>query len=275
MSVGPAQPVPEHSGADAFRILVEALTLACQVQLQDLMEQDDPQSVHKARVTLRRFRAAVAANAPIIDEDLAAAMQYRARNLFRVLGEVRDADVMAARFAGTDRSEELASDALASRQKTRKRLKKIKAEKFGAWVFKRLKSKRWHRAGKKAKALREGAVSSLAAQALNGAWKVAVSNGADLTAMSPRAQHELRKDLKTLRYLSEFFVDIWPKAPHETFLATLRDLQDDLGEVTDLELARTMGHAKGEGTPTEAQRAAQHWTTLRSAGPWWGDPLTA
>ncbi len=69
--------------------------------------------------------------APIINEDLAEAFQYRARNLFRVLGEVRDADAMAARFAGTDRAEAVAKVALTSRLQARKRLKKIKADGFG------------------------------------------------------------------------------------------------------------------------------------------------
>ncbi len=195
-----------------------------------------------------------------------------ARNLFRVLGEVRDADVIAARFAGTDRADALAKDAVNSRQKARKKLKKIKADGFSAWIIKRLKGKGWHCTGKKAKALREASIATLAAQALDRAWKNALSNGADLTVMSPRAQHELRKDLKMLRYLSEFFVEIWRTAPHGDFLEILRNLQDDLGEVTDLELARALGHATNEIATAEAQRAAQHWVALQGVGPWWVNP---
>ena len=265
-------PEPQHASKQAFHILIETLALTFQSHLQAILSQDDAEPVHRARVTLRRLRTAIAAFAPMIDEDLAETMQFRARNLFRVLGEVRDADVMAMRFAGTDRAEALAKDALASRQKARKKLKKVKAEGFSAWIFKRLNSKTWCHTGKKAKGLREASVAILAAQALGRAWTHALSNGADLTVMSPRAQHELRKDLKMLRYLSEFFVEIWPAAPHDGFLATLRNLQDDLGEVTDLELARALGHATNELATAEAQRAAQHWVALQDAGPWWVNP---
>lgn len=264
-------PEPQHSSNEAFHILIDTLAITFQSHLQSILIHDDAEPVLKARVTLRRFRTALAAFPPIIDEDLAEAMQFRARNLFRVLGEVRDADVMAVRFAGTDRAEALAKDALTSRQKARKKLKKIKAEGFSARIIKRLKGKGWHRTGKKAKALREASVATLAAQALDRAWKAALSNGADLLAMSPRAQHELRKDLKMLRYLSEFFVEIWPAAPHESFLASLRKLQDDLGEVTDLELAKALGHSANEDPTADAQRASQNWAALQSAGPWWGN----
>lgn len=260
---------PQNSSQHAFHVLIEALILAFQGHLQVIFEQDDAEPVHKARVTLRKLRAAITAFTPIIDDDLADAMLYRARILFRVLGDVRDADVMAARFADTDRADDLAKDALNSRQKARKKLKKIKADGFGTWVLKRLKGKRWQRTGKKAKVLRDAPVAVLAAQSLDRAWKAALSNGPDLTKMSPRAQHELRKDLKALRYLSEFFVEIWPAAPHDSFLATLRELQDDLGEVTDLELARALGHATDKDFTAEGLRAAHHWATLLNAGPWW------
>ena len=260
---------PHHSSADALHILIKALALTFQNHLQVIKTEDDAEPVHKARVTLRRLRAAIAVFSPMIDEDLAEAMQDSARRLFRVLGAVRDADVMAARFAGTHRAETLARNALTQRQKARKALKKIKADGFAPWVLKRLDGKGWPRTGKKAKVLRDAPVANLAALALDRAWQAALSNGADLTRMTPRAQHELRKDLKMLRYQSEFFVKIWPAAPHERFLAPLRDLQDDLGEVTDLELARAFGQVKGDDSTAEAQRAAQHWVALQSIGPWW------
>lgn len=267
--------LPNHSSEVAFQVLAEALTTVFHGHLQEIMEHEDVEPVHKARVALRRFRTAVSAFQPVIDEDLADAMQDRARALFRILGGIRDADVIAIRFAGTDLSEGLATDAQTQRRKARKKLKKHKAEAFSAWVLKRLKGKSWRRSGKKAKGLRDAPVAKLAAQSLDRAWKAAMSNGSDLDAMSPRAQHELRKDLKMLRYLTEFFVALWPTAPHETFLTLLCDLQDDLGEVTDSELARAFGHTDGDDSPNEPHQAAEHWSALRAAGPWWVAPTSA
>lgn len=270
-----SSPLPEHSSEVAFQVLAEALTTAFHGHLREIMEHEDVEPVHKARVALRRFRAAVSAFRPVIDEDLVEAMQDRARILFRILGGIRDADVIAARFAGTDLSEGLANDARIERRKARKKLKKHKAEAFSGWVLKRLKGKSWRRGGKKAKALRDAPVASLAAQALDWAWKAAMSNGIDLDAMSPRAQHELRKDLKMLRYLSEFFIALWPAAPYAVFLSRLCDLQDDLGEVADSELARALGNTDSEVGTNKTHQAAEHWSALRAAGPWWIAPATA
>lgn len=80
---------------------------------------------------------------------------------------------------------------------------------------------------------------------------------------------KLRKDLKMLRYLSEFFVNLWPKAAHDDFLANLRNLQDDLGAVTDLQMGRTHGHAPDETAAQSAARAADDWTALQRRGAWW------
>ena len=258
--------------SEAFLALVDALTQTLHFHLLETMEQDAAEPVHKARVTLRRFRAAVSAFAPIIEEDLAEAMADRARAIFRLLGSIRDADVMAVRFADTDRGEELAKEALRQRQKTRKLLKKKRALGFHDWAQKRLKGKGWRRTGKKAKELREALVPVLATQALNRAWSEALSNGTDLAAMSPRAQHELRKDLKMLRYLSEFFTDLWPAAPHDAFLTSLRHLQDDLGEITDQQLAKTLGHEVEGSAAAFASKAVQDWAALVAVGPWWAEP---
>lgn len=133
--------LPNHSSEVAFQVLAEALTTVFHGHLQEIMEHEDVEPVHKACVALRRFRTAVSAFQPVIDEDLADAMQDRARALFRILGGIRDADVIAIRFAGTDLSEGLATDAQTQRRKARKKLKKHKAEAFSAWVLKRLKGK--------------------------------------------------------------------------------------------------------------------------------------
>ena len=56
---------------------------------------------------------------------------------------------------------------------------------------------------------------------------------------------------------------------------TEMDLQDDLGEVTDSELARAFGHTDGDDSANETHQAAEHWSALRAAGPWWVAPASA
>ncbi|NEY91248.1 CHAD domain-containing protein [Tabrizicola oligotrophica] len=219
--------------------------------------------------TLRRLRAALKAFHPILDEDLADTLQDKSRALFRILGEVRDADVMALRFAEAQNAEATRDEAAHQRRRARKHLKRKKAEGFRTAVLRRLAGKGWRRGGKKAGALREAPVAVQAKAALNRAWAACLGNGPDLRQMRARTQHELRKDLKMLRYLTEFFEDLWPGAAQERFLATLRTLQDDLGEMTDTALARSLGHDDPSDLAPPQERAAQDWQALQAQGPWW------
>lgn len=264
--------LPDHDAADAFHFLADKLTEVFHVNLLALMADDSPEPVHRARVALRRFRAVLKAFAPILDDDLTDAMQVRARALFRLLGNIRDADVMAMRFAGTDRAEALTDEAAFQRRKTRKHLKRKKADRFRSWVLRRLATKGWRQAGKKAKALREAPVRVLAATGIGRAWADCTSNGPDLRVMSTRAQHDLRKDLKVLRYLTEFFADLWPGVAQDRFLSALRSLQDDLGEMTDTALAISLGHEVQPSTTPLQERPAKIWAALLDQGPWWSNP---
>lgn len=261
--------LPDQTPTEALLHLADKLTEVIAVNLDLLMQDDSPEPVHKARVALRRFRAMLDAFDPILDDDLSDALHDRARALFRVLGAIRDADVMAIRFAGTDRASKTETQAAHQRAKGRKTLKRKKAAGFRDWVLKRLSGKAWRQTGKKARALREGPVTILADLALDRACAAALSNGHDLGQMSVRAQHDLRKDLKNLRYLSELFADLWPDAPSAPFLANLRTLQDDLGEVSDSAAARALGHEGDTDTQDPQSRAAADWTTLIALGPWW------
>lgn len=261
--------LPDQTTASAFTALVNDLTEILQINLAALMTEDSPEPVHKARVALRRLRACLTAFEPIIDGDLAEAMQHRARALFRILGDIRDADVMAIRFADTDRTAAFESEATRQRQKMRKHLKRKKAETFRPWMLRRLAGKSWRRSGKKAKALREAPLTDLAIMSLDRAWAACLSNGLDLRVMSARAQHELRKDLKTFRYLTEFFADLWPGKAQKDFLRALRSMQDDLGELTDSALAQSLGHIDKAETNTPEEQTAKAWEVLAAQGPWW------
>ena len=264
--------LPDQTAAAAFVAVADKFTETFHLSLLALMAENGPEPVHKARVALRRYRAALIAFEPILDEDLAETMQNRARALFRLLGTVRDADVLALRFAGTERAAKLGAEAAQQRHKARKHLKRKKAEAFRPWVMRRLAGKAWRKTGKKAKALREAPVQVLAAIGMDRIWTDCLSNGPDLRVISLRGQHELRKDLKMLRYMTEFFADLWPGEAQERFLETLRTLQDDLGEITDNALAKSLGHPDNADISSPQEHAALAWKALQGQGPWWNLP---
>ena len=270
----PIAVLPDQTPTEALLHLADKLTEIVAMNLELMMQDDSPDPVHKARVALRRFRTMADAFQPILDDDLSDDLHDRARSLFRALGAIRDADVMVIRFAETDRAAKTVARAAHQRQKGRKALKRKKAVGFRDWVMKRLRGKSWRQTGKKARALRDGPMTALAARALERALAEAVSNGSDMARLSARAQHDLRKDLKALRYLSEFFADLWPDAPSGPFLADLRSLQDDLGEVSDNATARAHGHADDTDAPPSLTAAAEAWSRLVARGPWWSSSAT-
>ena len=267
---------PDQTAGVAFVHLATGLVAAFDAQLHLTAQSDAAEPVLKARVALRRLRVAVTAFEAILTPRVTKRLQGRSRVIFRLLGEIRDADVVCARCAGDDRAEAMAQAAADQRRKGRKRLRRKKADRFAAEVTTRLTAKGWRRSDRKAQVLRHAPVALLAAKALDRAWATCRSHGPQVPQRGARAQHDLRKDLKSLRYLSEFFAPVWPGAAQDGFLATLRRLQDDLGELADIAMARSKGlpglaaGPSGASVPSGALvRAAGNWQALLAQGPWW------
>ena len=260
------------TAGDAAIHLFRHLAAGFESQLSEVMKHDNPEAVHKARVALRRMRVVLLGFNTIIDLDFAEDLDDRLRRYFRVLGRVRDADVVAGQFATEEQGRSLAQEAASERTRVRKRLKQQKAPGLAALIDKRFGGKGWRGRGKEAKSLRAMPASEAAIGALDRSWTICLSNGEDLRQMSERAQHELRKDLKALRYLSEFFVDLLPAERYDGFILTLRRLQDDLGALNDRAMAEARGVAREESAESSQTResAALAWTGLIEAGKWWG-----
>lgn len=71
-------------------------------------------------------------------------------------------------------------------------------------------------------------------------WRVyghALKQGRAIGAQTPaEALHELRKTCKKLRYLMEFFRSLYPAAEIHRLVKALKTLQDNLGEIQDLQV---------------------------------------
>lgn len=62
--------------------------------------------------------------------------------------------------------------------------------------------------------------------------------GKDFDALDDERRHNLRIQIKKLRYASEFFRSLYPKQKSATFIDALKTLQDQLGANNDLAVAR-------------------------------------
>ncbi|MCB6176737.1 CHAD domain-containing protein [Rhodobacter sp. Har01] len=226
---------PSDLGCEAtFRGIVGDCAIAIDAALAIFLGSDDETGPHKARVALRRLTTCLDAFAPILRRKQAARLRKVAKTIFRDLGQVRDSDVYVTGRKGEAGEEDRRRRNARLRDAMRKRLRRDKAVAFpprlqaqvqpGGALFRR---------GKVAVAARQGPVLAVAAQALDRAWQRCLRYGASVAAIPERDRHEFRKDMKSLRYLAEFFADLYPGLDAEPFRSDFRRIQDALGVLND------------------------------------------
>jgi CHAD domain-containing protein len=75
-------------------------------------------------------------------------------------------------------------------------------------------------------------------------WKKVRKGGRELAALDPETRHRLRIEVKKLRYAVEFLASLTTQPEQlrrqRSFIKALEDLQERLGELNDLETARTL-----------------------------------
>jgi CHAD domain-containing protein len=76
-------------------------------------------------------------------------------------------------------------------------------------------------------------MTELVAKALRKRWKKIVSYARDLATLDIEKRHELRKELKKLRYAAEFFASVLPDKEAAPFLRRLKSLQTVFGDLND------------------------------------------
>lgn len=231
-----------------------------------------PEDLHKARVALRRLRSALRGFAPILDRREARKLSRRARDLFRILGPLREADVAVASFATDADRDELAARAVSLRGETLDRLQAQGADAFAAKVETSLRSGRLLDSDPAARRLAQSDAALLGGLALQEAWTRVLAHGDSIAALEEEPRHEFRKDMKTLRYLTEFFLPVMAARKPAKFIKRLAKLQEDLGQLNDIAV-HAAGAPLDAGLHRRADRAISaaeaHWAKLRKAGPWW------
>jgi inorganic triphosphatase YgiF len=270
-----------------------------------------PEGIHQMRVAMRRLRAAHAAFHKAMP--LAGAREHiaRVKALFSLLGEARDLDVFC--------TETLPAMVSASAEAGPGAAPDVTAL---AAAAEELRAEAWTRvlAALKAPAFTELLLQAgdLAAQAeadrrvtgdgrpgdagmplahfararLDKQWDRAVIAHHVLTGLSNEARHDLRKDLKGLRYEAEFFAPLWPASGVKPFMKKLKGLQDQFGAINDAvtafhmadmaaariggdSAARAAGYVGGwYGARAEAAFAhvCALWPAFEASNPFWHAP---
>lgn len=226
--------LPSMTVAAAFRAIILACIRQFRLNEMLILERDDRDALHQARVALRRLRSALSLLRASMADAPYARFSGESRWLTGELGRARDIDVLADRLA----DEELAQALLRHRRdayaQVRRALDSPRARMLALdlveWV-----------SGDAGTELAGGAgalpVGDFAAALLDDLRSKVKKRGRHLADIDDEARHRLRKSAKKLRYAAEFFAGLYEgkeerRAKH--FLSTLSALQDDLGALNDL-----------------------------------------
>jgi inorganic triphosphatase YgiF len=285
----PDAPRPRNAGAPGFTAEVPVETAARDV-LRDCFAQIAENAVvvatteavegpHQLRVGLRRLRTAFAVFGPSLGAPPLAPLGTAARRLGQEIGRLRDLDVLIEEVvagpagAGIDEAAAAALGAAlgarrdAERTRARAALAAPATTAFLFDLLETIETRGWLAPADYSQTERLAApIGALAPALLGRRHRKATKRGRRIEALDAEALHELRKELKKLRYTADMLAPIFPGKQVAAYVRALKDLQDAFGGLNDA--AMTQGYLAGRDAPgradPDAQRAAG-WTLGRLA----------
>lgn len=270
-----AEPVALPEGANteqgARAVLAECLDQVA-ANVSSCLLSDDPEGPHQLRVGLRRLRTAILVFAPALGGDALGRLDAEARWLSHEAGRVRDLDVALADIlrpligegvpepglAALER--ELADHAARARETLRRGLAGPRAWALLVDLGELIAGRGWLDPGDWDQTARLAApLHDTAAAALEARRAKALKRGERIATLSVEARHDLRKELKKLRYATEFLSPLYPDKAVKPFLKRLKEMQAVFGALQDATMAEALFRA--EGAPGSGDVA-----TARAAG---------
>ena len=244
-----------------------------------VLETDIPEGAHQLRVGLTRLRAAHRALKPLLDTPSFHQLEGDARAIARNVGELRDADVLIedihAPVAGAV-PDQRGFDALLCALQAHRAAKRESARQClqsEQWSRLLLSLVLWPAMLEAESSLQQQSIKDYAQQALKKRWKKVAKCGRSIAQLNPEEKHKMRRSLKKLRYMTEFFAPIFPGKDVKPFVKRLKMLQDIFGYVNDVRTAeqlRTIAAERGDGPDcavaagivlgTHEEKAAEAWT---------------
>ncbi len=244
---------PKTTGAEAFQIIARDALVQIAGNARLLQRAHNPDVLHQLRVGLRRFRAALSVFKGMLDAEGLNLARAETRWLAGELSEARDIDVFLLRAATPDEIEESPGRAaffralrIAQAEAYERALAAVGSDRFrflllnlGEWI----EVGGWLRvANDEQRALREGRAAALVGPVMDRLERRLRQGARRFMEFDPTERHDLRKQAKKLRYAVAFCGGAFPGHPkrRQRFVAALKTLQDRLGELNDMNVARTV-----------------------------------
>jgi len=197
---------------------------------------DEVDNVHQLRVGTRRAGAAIRIFASVLDDNRARKARRRLKRLRKAAGSVRDCDVHRIRF------HEMAAEGPKRLTPALRFLERTLNEERDAAMpgllgtLEKIDSSRLQKdASKLRKSIDErlgGSLQSACRGTVPGLLQE-IHEAAERDLDNVDNLHQLRIELKRLRYALEVFAPCFDDEEEQTLLSTLKELQDRLGEIND------------------------------------------
>ncbi|HAQ79345.1 MAG: inorganic triphosphatase [Bradyrhizobium sp. PARBB1] len=213
----------------------------------------DPEGVHQMRVALRRLRTICALFRRDIPSPAFLAVNGEAKWLMRKLGQTRDWDVFAettiTRLVKAVPDIDLGGlrQAVEQRQKSsygalQDVLADPRCSRFLLSLGQLVERRSWrNEIDSEALAILSQPMPVLADRILERLHRKTLKRGARFRRLDIHAQHNLRINLKKLRYAAEFFLPLYAAhAPAKRYVKRLAGLQSSLGRVCDIGSTRVL-----------------------------------
>ncbi|MGJ0394652.1 MAG: CHAD domain-containing protein [Methylocystis sp.] len=244
---------PDQTAESAARDVLRECLDQIATNVLVVRQLDAAEGPHQLRIGLRRLRSAFSAYAPVLRSPEMKRLDVEARWLGREVGGQRDIDVVANDM--TRREAETHPDApelsaLADlvlrqagsrRELLRKLLAGARVQAFLIDLARFVEVRGWLVPQDFGQTERLAApIAALADHSLAKRWKRVAKRAHGLETLTVEQRHELRKELKKLRYAVEFFCCLFPAKRVDPFLKRLKKLQTLFGDLNDAATMRAM-----------------------------------
>jgi triphosphatase len=202
-----------------------------------LLDRQNSEALHQARVALRRLRSAFSIYKPILTDEEAERLRNELKWLASILGDARNIDVLVAKVSSNDlrrrlteaRTKAYADAVLALRSPRARALMLDLCEWLSCGEYLRAPS---------SEDIRSTPISNFASAALDLQRKKIKKHARDFAKADDEHRHQVRKDAKRLRYSADFFTSLFDnrksRRRHRGFIKVMETLQDQLGALNDL-----------------------------------------
>ncbi|MGB5077788.1 MAG: CHAD domain-containing protein [Sphingorhabdus sp.] len=204
-----------------------------------LIEDQNPDALHQARVGLRRLSSALTTFKPILTDEAFPVIRANIRWLAGELGRARDLDVLAARATNQELHERLETARIDAYSRIQEVLESKRARACMLDLAEWIADGRWL-SQPDARFERKLASKVFAREVLHRLHKK-VKKAGNLTKLGDEKLHKVRKNAKKLRYAAEFFASLYngkdARRRHKSYINALERLQNELGVLNDFAVA--------------------------------------